>query len=644
MANPLNILIVEDSRDDADLILAQLRRDGFELTWKRVETEADFLAEIKNQPDIVLSDYSLPQFTGLRAAELLQASGLNIPFILISGTVGEEIAVEAMKHGATDYLLKDRIARLGSAVQRALEQRRLRDEHKQAEEALGYERDLLRTLLDSSPDKIYFKDLQLSFVKCSQTMAVQFGVESPETLAGRTDFDFFDASHARPAHEDEQEIIRTGRPMIGKEEREEWKTGEVRWVSSTKMPWLDKTGKIIGIIGISRDITGRKKLEEQFRQAQKMEAIGQLAGGVAHDFNNILAVIQLQAGLLKSEFALSPEQLELASEIEQASARGANLTRQLLLFSRKQTMQPQNLELKNVVDSMTRMLQRTLGEQVQLQFKFSEEPLAIHADPSMIDQILLNLTVNARDAMPDGGQIVIETFAARFDEVTAAQSAKARPGAFACLSVTDAGCGIPPEILPRIFEPFFTTKEVGKGTGLGLATVFGIVQQHQGWINVYSEVGCGSTFRVYLPLLARSSDTKIFRLSQTPVRGGHETILLVEDEPALRASVRTALTRLGYRVLEANTGGDALKVWHQHRDEIRLLLTDMVMPGGVTGKELAGQLQQQDPKLKVIYASGYNSIEINSGDFLLEEGVNYLAKPFQTHKLAQTIRRCLDQN
>jgi len=642
MAKPLNILIVEDSRDDADLILAQLRHDGFDPVWKRVETEHDFLVEIHNRPDIVLSDFSLPRFTGLRAAELLQASGLNIPFILISGTVGEEIAVEAMKHGATDYLLKDRIVRLGSAVQRALEQKRLRDEHQRAEAALDYERDLLRMLLDNSPDYIYFKDTQSRFVKCCRALAVQFGAESPEALVGRTDFDFFDESHARSAHEDEKEIIRTGRPMIGKEEREDWKTGEVRWVSSTKMPWFDNTGKIIGIIGISRDITEHRKLEAQFHQAQKMESFGQLAGGVAHDFNNILSVIQLQAGLLKSELNLSPGHLEVAGDIEMAAERGSNLTRQLLLFSRKQTMQPKNLNLKDVVTSMTRMLQRTLGEQIQLQFKFSNETLVIHADPGMIDQILLNLTVNARDAMPHGGQIVIEIAAVTFDGANATQSAKSRPGSFACLSVTDAGSGIPPEILPRIFEPFFTTKEVGKGTGLGLATVFGIVQQHKGWIDVDSEVGRGSTFRVYLPLMADGSDTDMIRLAQTPVRGGHETILLVEDESALRACVRTALSRLGYRVLEASAGGEALTVWNQHRDEIRLLLTDMVMPGGMTGMELARQLLQQDPKLKVIYASGYCP-EGTDKDFLLEEGVNFLIKPFQTHRLAQAIRCHLDQ-
>ncbi len=405
----------------------------------------------------------------------------------------------------------------------------------------------------------------------------------------------------------------------------------------------DKTGKYYGRIWTFRDITPQRKMEAQFRQSQKMEAFGQLAGGVAHDFNNILAIIQIQAGLLKSEPSLSLQQLEFAREIERAAERAANLTRQLLLFSRKQTMQPRNLKLKEVVENIAKMLQRTLGEQVQLQFKFAAEPLVIHADPGMIDQILLNLVVNARDAMPRGGKIIIETTAAEFNEVTAAQTVQARPGLFACLSVSDTGGGIPPEILPRIFEPFFTTKEVGKGTGLGLATVFGIVQQHQGWINVYSEVGRGTTFRVYLPRQTQAAGAESFRPARSSLRGGSETILLVEDELAVRSSVRIILTRLGYRVLEAASGEEALAVWKQHHDKVRLLLTDLVMPGEMSGKELADQLLHENPEFKIIYVSGY-SLEVAGKNLLLEDGVNFLAKPFQIDKLAQTVRKRLDQN
>ena len=342
----------------------------------------------------------------------------------------------------------------------------------------------------------------------------------------------------------------------GTEYHQEWQVAPLR----------DAAGKITHYLAIQHDVSGQRKLEEQFRQSQKMEAFGQLAGGVAHDFNNILAVIQLQAGVLSSERNLSLQQLELAGDIEKAADRGAKLTRQLLLFSRKQTMQPRNLKLEEAVENITKMLQRTLGEHFELQFKYAEAPLIIYADQGMIDQILLNLVVNARDAMPGGGKIVIATSTAEFDDLTATQLSQARPGLFACLSISDTGCGILPENRSRIFEPFFTTKQVGKGTGLGLATVFGIVQQHQGWINVYSEVGRGTTFRVYLPLLTKATDTEFILPSQTSMRGGNETILLVEDEFPVRNVVRIALSRVGYHVLEAANGEDAVAVWKQHRE------------------------------------------------------------------------------
>jgi two-component system, cell cycle sensor histidine kinase and response regulator CckA len=427
----------------------------------------------------------------------------------------------------------------------------------------------------------------------------------------------------------------------GHRETTDLQRGE-RWFEVIVDPIFDAAGQFAGAVHIVSDITQHRTLEAQFRQVQKMEGIGQLAAGVAHDFNNILAVIQLHASLLKTEEDVSSEQLESANEIEKAAERAANLTRQLLMFSRRQTMQPHDLDLNQSINDMTKMLRRTIGENIQVQFKFAMQPLFIHADAGMLDQVLMNLAVNAHDAMPQGGQLVIEASAVEFDESVRAHSPLARPGSFVCLSVSDTGCGIPPENLLRIFEPFFTTKDVGKGTGLGLATVFGIVQQHQGWINVYSEVSRGTTFRVYLPRLAARSGHESVQAELTAVRGGSETVLLVEDEVALRASMCKALSQLGYRVLESVSGVEAQKVWEQHRKEIDLLLTDMVMPGGMSGKDLAEKLLHENPKLKVIYTSGY-SIEVASRDFPLEEGVNFLAKPFGAHKLAQTVRDRLDQ-
>jgi PAS domain S-box-containing protein len=409
----------------------------------------------------------------------------------------------------------------------------------------------------------------------------------------------------------------------------------------TITPVRGADGQIAHFVAVKQDVTERRQIESRLRQSQKMDAIGQLAGGVAHDFNNILAVIQLQAGLLKTEQSLSPAQLEYAGDIEQAAQRGANLSRQLQLFSRKQALQLRDLDLNDVISNIAKMLQRILTEDIRLKQQLSAQSLLIHADAGMMDQILLNLVVNARDAMPHGGQLIIEISAVEFDDVTAAQTSLGRPGSFVCLYVSDSGCGIPPENLPKIFEPFFTTKELGKGTGLGLATVFSIVQQHQGWINVYSEAGQGTTFRIYLPRLTRPVDKKAAWASLASIRNGHETVLLAEDDVSTRAAVRSVLTRFGYRVLEAATGVEALAVWQQQRGEIQLLLTDMVMPGGMNGKELAHRLLQENPKLKVIYASGYNA-DIASKGLVLQEGVNFLTKPFEAHKLAQTVRHCLD--
>jgi signal transduction histidine kinase len=648
MPRPVNFLIAEDSPDDAELIVAQLRHSGFDPKWKRVQTEAEFLAGIKNSPDIILSDYSMPQFSGLRAAELLRESGLDIPFILISGTVGEDTAVEAMRLGAADYLLKDRLARLGQAVERALEGKKLRDERKRVREELRENFVFIESVINSLTSHIVVLDEQGKIIATNQAWR-RFALENnvpPVTQAFlgenylgvcTTSIHKSRSADASAAHDGILAVINGSLPKFTLEYPCHSPT-EKRWFSMQVSPL---GGSRSGVVVAHENITERRKLEEQLRQSQKMESIGQLAGGVAHDFNNILAVISMQAGSLEYEKDLSPAQSELVREIESAVQRAADLTRQLLVFSRRQTMQPRDLEMNGIVANVTKMLQRILGEDIGMEFKLAPQPLFIHADAGMMDQVLMNLTVNARDAMPSGGRLIIETSAVEIDENVIAQSAQARPGSFACLSVSDTGSGIAPENLARIFEPFFTTKDVGKGTGLGLATVFGIVQQHQGWIHVDSEPGHGTTFLIYLPRQLRSDEKQTVQAARATVNGGNETILVVEDDPSLRNSVITILSRLGYRVLEASTGVAALEVWKKNRNEIRLLLTDLVMPDGMNGKELARLLLAERPALKVIYASGY-SVEVAGKDLHLEEGVNFLCKPFKSHLLAQTIRAKLD--
>jgi PAS domain S-box-containing protein len=395
------------------------------------------------------------------------------------------------------------------------------------------------------------------------------------------------------------------------------------------------------LLGQSRDLTAQERLEEQLRQSQKMEAIGQLAGGVAHDFNNILTVIHGHASLLLAGGALTGVSARSAQQISQAAGRAASLTRQLLAFSRRQVIQPRELDMKEVVGNMTSMLGRILGEDIALQLHYSPHPAIVHADAGMMEQVLLNLAVNSRDAMPKGGVLAIRISALELDARVVAEHSEARAGRFICLSVTDTSCGIRPENLRRIFEPFFTTKEVGKGTGLGLATVYGIVKQHHGWIEVESEVGKGTAFKVFLPRHGETVEINEGHSTEQTVRGGTETILVVEDEALVRELVCSVLSRHGYRILQAESGAKALEVWQASREQIDLLLTDLVMPDHLNGRELAEKLCAERPRLKVILTSGY-STDVVAKESVFRNGVNYLQKPYHPHKLALAVRHCLD--
>ncbi len=389
------------------------------------------------------------------------------------------------------------------------------------------------------------------------------------------------------------------------------------------------------------DATERLSLEAQLRHAQKLESIGQLAAGVAHDFNNILTIIQGHSDRLLAQCDGDERITEPLQQVSAAASRASSLTRQLLMFSRKQVMQPKVLELNAVLGNMGKMLHRLLGEDIALELKCLPLPLAVEADAGMIEQIIMNLAVNSRDAMPKGGQLLITTTLVEADEGYAQQHAEARLGSFVCLSVTDTGCGMDTETQGRIFEPFFTTKEVGKGTGLGLATVYGIAKQHQGWIEVTSQVGLGTTFQVFLPRSGKTPEPS----SESPatleiVHGHRETILLVEDEPMLRELARIILNDYDYQVLEAASGVEALKVWDAHQGQVDLLLTDMVMPEGMNGRELAEKLKMRKPALKVIYTSGY-SAEVMGADSG-QRNIRFLQKPYPPPQLAQAVRECLD--
>lgn len=405
-------------------------------------------------------------------------------------------------------------------------------------------------------------------------------------------------------------------------------------------PIRDEQGRISNYVAVKRDVTREVHMEAQLRQSQKMEAVGQLAGGVAHDFNNILAALLMWIELLR-ENAADSEMKAGFNEMQELVQRASSLTRQLLLFGRRQLMQPHVLDLNSLLGNLLKMLGRLIGEHIKLSFQDSRQALWIEADPGMIEQVITNLVVNARDAMPRGGELTLSCTLATVDGRHLATHPEARVGSFVVLSVSDTGTGMTDEVLKHAFEPFFTTKDVGKGTGLGLSTVYGIVQQHQGWVEVDTFPGLGSTFRVYLPAHASPQPEATPGGSPIPLSRGQETILVVEDEPAVRELTVLTLERFGYKVLEAPNGQEALRVWESHDGTIQLLVTDVVMPGGLSGVELAQKLRNAAPGLKIILMSGYSDEMIDAGG-IAPAGMLFVQKPFSPSVLASKVRSLLE--
>ncbi len=416
------------------------------------------------------------------------------------------------------------------------------------------------------------------------------------------------------------------------------KDGAMYQEEATISPIRNDEGKITNFVAVKRDVSREVQLERQITEIQKMEAIGQLAGGVAHDYNNILAATNIQLGMLMMDKTLKPEVLEALKDLRRGSDRAASLTRQLLLFSRRQAMQIKPVELNTLLDDVLKMIRRVIGEHIDLNIQSQTQAAWIEADSGMIEQVVMNLAINARDAMPNGGKLTI-----RINELVISpqdiRNPEARTDHFISLTVADEGCGMSEEIQSRIFEPFFTTKGVGKGTGLGLATVYGIVKQHRGWIEVSSKIGKGSVFQVLLPK-GGSQTSVTAEHTQPPIMDGTGTILVVEDEDSVRRPLVLFLKLAGYQVFEAENGAEALKLWGGRLNLINLLLTDMVMPGGMNGKQLADSFKKSKPDLPVIITSGY-STEISNFGFNEEYGFRFLAKPYQTNALLKIVQQCL---
>jgi two-component system, cell cycle sensor histidine kinase and response regulator CckA len=514
MPPPLRILHLEDEPNDAALVKSTLEAEGIASTITSAQNRNDFVAALeRGGVDLILSDYVLPTFDGMSALNIVRNKWPAIPFIFVSGTLGEERAIESLKSGATDYVLKDRLARLGPAVRRAM-----------------------------------------------------------------------------------QEI----------EERAE-----------------------------------RGRLEAQFIEAQKMEVIGQLAGGVAHDFNNILAVIMGYSDLMIQKLPLDDEQKNYLETIRSAAERAAGLTRQLLVFSRKQTVQPVVLDLNEVLKDLNKMLRRLIDENVEMTIIPGPQIGRIKADSGYVGQLLMNLAVNARDAMPNGGKLTITATNATLGENDTRAHVGAKPGDYVMLSVSDTGTGMSKEVKAHIFEAFFTTKAKGKGTGLGLATCQTIVEQSGGYICVESEVGQGTTFKIYFPRIEQPVDVPVRAIQTGPLPRGQETLLLVEDDPAVRHLASDVLEAQGYRVLRAGNGQEGLRVARELNGQpIGLVITDVIMPK-MGGKVMADWLHTANPNLKILFTSGYTDDAITHHG-VLETGVEFLPKPYATSTLVRKVREMLD--
>jgi two-component system cell cycle sensor histidine kinase/response regulator CckA len=518
----IRILHLEDSIKDAELVQAMLADDGIVCEIMRVESRGEFeSALIQGGFDLIISDFTLPSYDGLSALTLAKTRCPDVPFIFFSGTIGEETAIDAVTSGATDYVLKQRPARLIPAVCRALRELQEKVARKRTE----------ATLLET---------------------------------------------------------------------------------------------------------------EGQLRQSLKMEAVGRLAGGVAHDFNNMLTLIlgysQIVLNALGKDNPLSQDVLE----IKKAGERSAALTRQLLAFSRRQVLQPKVLDLNGVVTNFESMLRRVIGEDVTLRTVLSPGLECVKVDAGQMEQVIMNLVVNARDAMPDGGTLTIETANVELDEAFVLRHKPMTPGRYVMLAVSDTGCGMDYETQAHMFDPFFTTKELGKGTGLGLSTVYGIIKQSDGYIWADSEPGQGTTFKIYLPHAEEVAETVAPDATYAPRPRGAETILLVEDEKGVRAMIRHFLKEEGYTVLEAGNSQEAFLHADQHKDAIHLLVTDVVMPG-MNGRELAERMKSSRPDMKVLFVSGYTGDAI-ARHGVLGKGVNFLEKPFTAEGLTSKVREVLDTN
>jgi two-component system, cell cycle sensor histidine kinase and response regulator CckA len=641
----LRILHLEDSESDAELVKSALEFGGVECTIALVQDEVDFRSALEREPfDLILADHGLPTFNGDSALAIKRTLCPDIPLIFVTGALGEDRAIETLKQGATDFVLKDNLSRLAPVVKRALDEAKARRERLEAEEARRRSEERFETVARLTNDVLWELDLRTNQLLWSEGIHKLLGVK-PEEVKPDVSW-WYERIHPQDRARVEaglDEVVRAGGQFWSTEYRHVRSDGSHAHVISRAQVIYDERGNPVRAIGAVMDITARLRLEEQFRQAQKMEAIGRLAGGIAHDFNNLLTAINGYTDIvLESGHALNETDKRYLREVRRAGDRAAGLTRQLLAFTRQQVMNPQVIDLNEVVSGVANMLRRLIGEDIRLQAVPASEPVRAKADAGQIEQVLMNLAVNSRDAMPDGGNVTIKTCRREFLHPSSRSGVVIPAGSYVELEVSDTGTGMDTETKLRAPEPFFTTKEEGKGTGLGLSTVYGIVTQSNGHLEIESEPGKGTKVRVYLPLVEQPASGAGVRTRKPDLSRlrGEETILVVEDDDGVRDLTCEILRRHGYQLLEASNGNEALSIAGGRQSPIHLLLTDVVMPA-LRGPELAQRLRTLHPETRVIFISGYAGKD--DQEDVTRQGAPFLQKPFAAETVLRKVRDVLER-
>ncbi len=633
----VKILLLEDVAEDAARNENELRRAGIAFSSKRVCTREDFVKELNDlPPDLILADYRLSSLDGMDALNIAREMHPDVPFIFVSSAFAEDLAIETLLHGATDYVLKDRLSRLVPSVVRALREAEDRTERGKAEAAVRDSESKFRSLFDLAPQIILLADEASGGILDVNRRFCRLTHSPREEVMGRT---LEEAGiHLTEGKESFFRTLEASGEVQGAD-------AEIRAQDDSIHDMLLFARRIrLGgrgcLLCVFSDITDRKRLEAQLQQSQKMEAVGKLAGGIAHDFNNIMTVVMGHSEFLLSSLDEHDPIREAIQPIALAAERASQLTRQLLAFSRQQILESRVMDLNVLVENIKKMLLRVIGEDIELSTVLDPDLWRVRADPSQIEQVLINLAVNARDAMPEGGKLTIETMNAEFDEAYTNQHVDVRPGRHVLIVVGDTGIGMDEETRARAFDPFFTTKEKGTGTGLGLSTVYGIVKQSGGHIWVESERSRGATFRLCLPSVEEETEAADLKPSLPAYAKGSETVLLVEDDAGVRDLIRVILQRNGYRVLEAANAGDAILTSEQHTGFIHLLLTDVVLPK-MSGPDLAERLEPFHPEMKALYMSGHvDKPVVQRG--ILEAGRFFVEKPFHPKDLLKRVREALE--